>query len=535
MQPDRLLARGACAVRWLAVAAGFGLFLWMVALAYVPGQGFTGLLLIGDASAERYLPELRGPDVYRYPDHGYDAQHYAQLALRPALNDPQLATAVDNLPYRARRILLPALAWLLGGGSAPQVLTTFALLHVAAWLGLALVLWRWLPPTSPGNVVRWFGVMFSHGMCFSVRGAVPDGFGLLLIALAVIALERGRPVLSAVVLGMGGLARETTLLAGVMLAPRQLTRSALVRAVGLAVVVALPLALWVMVLRWKLGEAGAATTGNFSWPFLAYGREWREAWLHLDLPGSWIERTASLCAIVALTVQALVIAVRPRLQDAWWRVGAGYAVLLVVLGDLVWEGVPGAAARVLLPLTLAFNLVLPRGRRWWWVLLLGNLTVVPAVLTSTVGVRDFVSVHGPSALTKTETGEWLRVEPGAEWQPLEHSPWGRHRWRWADGPATLRVYNPHPHPVAARIRFGLAAAQEQRAELRYAGQVLWTGTIGRRPIQAEVSNVWILSGVSEWIFATDGMAQSAGPGDPRLILFNLRDVRLELTGPLPPP
>ena len=46
------------------------------------------------------------------------------------------------------------------------------------------------------------------------------------------------------------------------------------------------------------------------------------------------------------------------------RVGVAYVVLMVVLGPDVWGGYPGAALRVVLPMTIAFNLLLPRTRRF---------------------------------------------------------------------------------------------------------------------------------------------------------------------------
>ena len=85
---------------------------WMVTKIseyYVPQFGFTYLIGVGeeppqgiDWVADRDVVVFRH---FRSP--GYDAQYYAQLAIDPALQDPVLAQSVDNLPYRARRKLLP--------------------------------------------------------------------------------------------------------------------------------------------------------------------------------------------------------------------------------------------------------------------------------------------------------------------------------------------------------------------------------------------------------------------------------------------
>jgi hypothetical protein len=53
-----------------------------------------------------------------------------------------------------------------------------------------------------------------------------------------------------------------------------------------------------------------------------------------------------------------------------------YALLMTVLGPAVWEGDPGAMSRVLVPMTIAFNVLLFRGRWSWTFWCLGNLSVL---------------------------------------------------------------------------------------------------------------------------------------------------------------
>ena len=61
---------------------------------------------------------------------------------------------------------------------------------------------------------------------------------------------------------------------------------------------------------------------------------------------------------------------------------------MIFLGAAVWEGYPGAASRVLLPMTLAFNILVPRGWKWWGVLLLGNLSVFATYDTLRAPARE---------------------------------------------------------------------------------------------------------------------------------------------------
>jgi hypothetical protein len=83
----------------------------------------------------------------------------------------------------------------------------------------------------------------------------------------------------------------------------------------------------------------------------------------------------ALLALVGVTVQAGALAAWVDWRNRWWRVGAAFVAVMLTAHPVVWEGYPGAYTRVLLPMTLAFNLLLP-GRRWFWPLLvLGNLSV----------------------------------------------------------------------------------------------------------------------------------------------------------------
>lgn len=68
-----------------------------------------------------------------------------------------------------------------------------------------------------------------------------------------------------------------------------------------------------------------------------------------------------------------------RWRDPWWRVGIAYAGLMLVLGPAVWEGHPGAVTRILLPMTFAFNLLLPRLRWFWPLWILDNANLLDAV------------------------------------------------------------------------------------------------------------------------------------------------------------
>ena len=201
----------------LAYVATVGMFLWICAQFYIPGKGFTYLVRFGaQHNVPPVIPALGPGGINHYEEEdsfGYDAQYYAQIAMRPWLSNPALKRAVDSLPYRARRILFAWTAYGLALGDPTRALQIYAVQNIACWLALATLMLRWFPPVNWGNFVRWFGVLFSSGLCLSVRGSLVDGPSLLLIAIGIAIAETGRPWWSAVILGVSGLGRETNILA----------------------------------------------------------------------------------------------------------------------------------------------------------------------------------------------------------------------------------------------------------------------------------------------------------------------------------
>ncbi|MCX6953756.1 MAG: hypothetical protein NTV51_16515, partial [Verrucomicrobia bacterium] len=190
------------------------LFLWAVAHFYDARTGFSSLISIGDKVGDNKVSQLRQVPHFVYEESwGYDGAYYVQLALNPTLDNPELTKAIDNLPYRARRILFCWAAWVLGVGQPAWIVQAHALINVLCWLALAWVLLRWFPLTGWENFLRWFAVMFSHGICMSVRDSLVDGPSLLLVALAMRWVEEGRRGAGLATLAFGGLGKETSLLA----------------------------------------------------------------------------------------------------------------------------------------------------------------------------------------------------------------------------------------------------------------------------------------------------------------------------------
>lgn len=234
--------------------------------------------------------------------------------------------------------------------------------------------------------------------------------------------------------------------------------------------------------------------------------------------------------LVSLTVQCLFFVLRPRWSEAWWRAGIGYAVLLAVLGEAVWEGYPGAASRVLLPMTLAFNMLVPRGRAWWLVLLLGNLTVFFSSETLKPPGRESFRVEGPRALRiAAATGQTIdAIFEEKEWYFPERSRFDY--WRWSRGSAAVVLRNPHPFPVLVDVAFDLKSNDERRVIVRSgaSGAVLWSGETVHTLRAVLLPMIKLPPGDTVWRFDTDKAAQFPSNGDPRKVSFSLRNMEIRV-------
>lgn len=530
---------------WLAYAGVVALFLLICVPFYVRGKGFTYLERFGTNQSEHYVRQLRAINHYEEEDSdGYDGQHYAQIAMRPWLSNPGLKRAVDNLAYRARRILFCWTAYGLALGDPGRALQIYAVQNIVCWLALAGLMLRWFPPVNWGNFLRWSGVLFSSGLCLSVRSALVDGPSLLMIAVGMMLLETGRPWWSALVLGVSGLGKETNILAGAILPlpRREAGRRDWWAAVARGALVLLPIAAWVIVLRFWLGASGGAGMRNFAWPLAGYFAKWEEIGRQVWAGGiNSITEWNLLTMMVALTVQWLFFVLRPRWSDPWWRLGAVYSALLVMLGDAVWEGYPGAASRVVLPMMLAFNVLVPRGRRlgWWLVLLLGNLTMIFSAVEflKPPGREDF-HLGGPRELIMIEkSGHTIEaVFNKEEWYLPERSHFDF--WRWSRGSAGLVLRNPQLFAVVADISFDMKSNDPRLVTLFSGTRELWNNHSERVVRDVILRGVRLDPGDTPWRFETDRPPEFPPSDDLRKLGFSLRHLTIRVTGraaPPPPP
>ena len=501
---------------WAAVAA----FAVLAGRFWHPAYGFTKFLQIDETDEVAGIHELRENPIYFYPGrNGYDGSFYVQIAFHPLLDTPELA-AVDNLPYRARRILGSAVAWVFAGGQPTRIANVYAALNLGVWLVLAGLLWRLLPVRDWRGWVAWAGLLFSAGVLHAVRLALTDLLGLTLFAAAMLLAERRRPRGALGLLAFAGLARETTLSGVVALwrGPWN-TRHAWLANLGRALLVTVPLAAWLGYVRWKAGPADQGL-GNFTWPVTGFVEKWIAtlASYRLEPEFTWLI-TTTLLALAGLTAQAVYLLRKPQLDDAWWRVGVVGMATMALLGTAVWEGHPGAAARVLLPMGLVFAVLAVRRRAApvWFVL--GNLSVFSGVLALW---------HVPQDVNELAAGRFDRgayvVRLDASWSGRESN--GRHVWAWATDHGRLAIETWPRVGASAKIRLAMRALSPRTVEIRQDATVLWRGPVG--PTLQTIEFGGVHAGASALQFSTDAPPVREGSmPEARALGFAVYDLRIE--------
>ncbi len=347
-----------------------------VARQYERRHDLSPIICYGQFFAPRQLPEIRAMHPAIGSFLGFDGQFYVQIALDPTLRRPDLADAVDSLSYRGQRILLPALAWLLGAGKPAAIVVVYALLNLAFFYLLLGVLTRRLPVATPRGMLVLYAILFTTGSLVSVEYAMTD---LPAATFAVISLGLGE-VSAGILLALAMLTKPTygLFLFGRIL-PLPAGWSGWRRRVLLVLLALAPVILWEDYLL-HFGTGQVVDTTQFTLPFVAWARlavgNW-QALLHAAPGSTWLMRADAFfqfAALISSTVQAAFLALRPRLRNPVWIVGVAFAVLLFCLPEKTIIDAEGYT-RTVLPLAIAFNLLLldvRAPRRFLALLILGN-------------------------------------------------------------------------------------------------------------------------------------------------------------------
>jgi hypothetical protein len=386
-----------------------GVLFWALVVLFVAHARYAGdvrgLLCIGE---EAYLPAAF-ETVPRAGPSGYDGQQYAALATDPFLRDFDTMRAFDAPVYRAGRILIPLLAWLLALGHASPAIIVYQLLCWGLGVAAVFLVARWL--AAEGRSPWWaLPLLCSAGLAAAMIRSTPDAAALALLLAALLLHARGRFVPAVVMAVAAVLARETSYLVALAIALEELWRRRVTRAAAFVLIPLVPLAAWHLYLRSVLGPPRPSGVSRFTTPF---------AWVPEKLPVvfaasgiSWQE-VFGLLAIAATTVAFILLASRPTTWAAPELAFLAFGALGLVLTDRVYVETWGYA-RILIALPFLASLVAERQRSAWrrWCVrsvalfyLLAGLTMTRWELSSALGGRSVLAAVRGSA---TAAGEPIR-------------------------------------------------------------------------------------------------------------------------------
>jgi hypothetical protein len=317
-----------------------------VASQFTWEHGFTRLLDVGPSYLpRRALPEFQALNPATFEKKGYDGQFYAQLAIDPLLRNPQLARALDGPEYRARRILVPAVAWLLGGGQPAAAVTIYTLLNLAAWYILFTLLVR---SQRPATVQAWLcisAIMLTTGAFSSLARSLTDLPAATLLVAAAVLGSWSRTL----ALALSVLTKETYLVCAWAPIP-DLPKKAheFPRGIIHIAVVVLPWLLWATYVHLHFAMP-AYGTDNFSWPF--------EGWLHCIVSSIQAVNLKLALAALSLLVQLGYLVSRPQFKSFYWRAAISFGIAGALLTDDPFAS-EVSFTRDLLPMTIGFNVLL---------------------------------------------------------------------------------------------------------------------------------------------------------------------------------
>jgi hypothetical protein len=538
--PDRLAT-------WAFIfiaAAAFALLASTYWRVYTPAFGLTKLLGAGSEFNARGLAAYRATPKYLAPDDrwGFDGQYYAQLALDPLLRDPQLQRALDDPRYRARRILVPWLAWLGGWGRPAWILNVYAALNLVFWVGFAALLAVLFRPHGWAGLAGFAALLMTCGIIESMRVSLVD-FPAFVLQTSALLLGGAA---GAGVLALATLARETSLFGLVGLWEYRPPWSAALRGnLRLALIAGVPWVLWLGYVAWRLRVTSTVDGENMDWPLRGMMAKLGEVSVRAaagEIPwGRWYaawyssEPVHAVLTIVATLTQCAFLLTHREWSNRFWRVGAFYVPFFLCIGFLSWT-THFTVTRHALPITLAFNLVLARrARRTWPVwFLLGNCFVPFGVHQFLVGESGTATIPAEYRIVDARpAGAPVAARFDSGWSVRE---WDRaHAWRWAVGRrAEFVLVNPAPQAAEVALSFVTRSVGIRELEVRVAGANIWAGHLTGTKMPVRTSRFRLPPGETVVSLLTPLPPVAPASADTRLLSFMVEDLQIDVAEPAAP-
>jgi hypothetical protein len=219
------------------------LLLWtamLIAVAQVKfGGDLRGLLFLG----ERFYHPQAMADIPRVGRVGYDGQFYAAIATDPFLRSPETLKALDAPAYRATRILVPMLAWLVSFGQPGAAIVAYQGLCWTLSIVAVGVVAVWL--RRKGRSPWWALLLAANaGLVTAMFRTTLDGAAICLVVATLWLAAAGSHGEGLLAAAAGDLCRESSCVVPLALAVRELRERKYRRALRYAILPFLPFLAW---------------------------------------------------------------------------------------------------------------------------------------------------------------------------------------------------------------------------------------------------------------------------------------------------
>ncbi len=533
------------APRWafaLVALFAFAFLLRVYAGIYTPEHGITKFLRVGKEFDDRGTKIFRETPKYidPYPAHrwGFDGQLYAEMALDPLLLDPHLHVALDNPPYRAQRILVSWLAWIVGLGQPFWVINAYAAMNLIFWVGFAWLTARLFSPHGWSGLLGYAAILLTCGLIESMQASLTDLPSFTLILWAIMVGGTG----GAWILAAATLVRSTSLIGFVGIAQYPPPwGEAFRKNIKWGLIAVTPFALWALYVLWVFrGREVNFDGGNLTMPFVGMMEKLGEfsvkavhgpiRWhrLFFELYKSY-DLHAVLTMIAVLT-QSIYLALHRQWKNPLWVWGAVAAVYFSCISFLSWES-HFTITRHALPITLVFNLLLAMRPTKAWAIwfLLGNC-FVPFGIRYFDGMREFRTppplpefvIEAQAGVASAAAPLALRYDTG--WTSQQW--WPETTWRWALGrEAAIVVSNTSTQPVRATIGLIARSMVPRQLEVRCDGQILLRRSlVASTPLRLE--NLELPPGETRLTFVVDGEPAKSDDGFFEKVTLKVQDPKV---------
>jgi hypothetical protein len=394
---------------------------WVAFMSFISlaryGGDFRALLCLG----QRHYHPASLDGIPRAGPAGYDGQYYVTLATDPFFRQLDTAKAIDAPAYRAERILIPLLAWLLAAGNAGGAIIAYQLLCWALGLGAVYLAARLLVEEGRSP---WLALLLvpTAGLVASMIRSTLDATAVFFILATLWAYVRRQDTLALALATCAVLTREMSYLVAVAVAFDQLRHRRFVRSAAFVAVPLAPYMLWQLYLRSVLGPRYLLAHGGFTIPFSWVGEKLPHVFRSSGV--SWME-LFGLAAVAATTVAFILLLAQPK---GWTPTAVAYLAFaglgLALTYDIYVETWGYARILVVVPFlaTVVGGRQPTRSTRWSLraitiFYLLAGLMMMRGELRSALHGRSVLAAlrHG-ATIQETLAGGTAQGGPQA-WQP----------------------------------------------------------------------------------------------------------------------